>query len=225
MDNNLEIWEKVFQENEWGKYPSLPVIRFIAKNFYKVKDRKEIKILEIGSGSGANLWFCAREGFSVIALEGSQTAIDRMNTRFEIDKMENNIQDVYCGDYLKTLDKIEDSSIDAVIDCESLCCNPFDYSKEVIEKCFQKLKKGGKFLSQTFAEGTWGFEGEECDYHAVIPTSGPLSGKGFNRYTTKDDIEKLYKLETNLIEKVERQEYYHTETNVVKEWVIELKKI
>ena len=74
--DNLEIWEKIFQENEWGKYSSVPVIRFIARNFYKVKDRKNIKILEIGSGTGANLWFCAREGFSVIALEGSQTAFE-----------------------------------------------------------------------------------------------------------------------------------------------------
>jgi hypothetical protein len=80
-------------------------------------------------------------------------------------------------------------------------------------------------MSLTFAEGTWGMDGEECDYHAVMPKDGPMDGKGFSRYTTKGDIEKLYKLENNIIERVERQEYFHTEQDIVKEWIIELRKI
>lgn len=80
-------------------------------------------------------------------------------------------------------------------------------------------------MSLTFDEGTFGLSGEACDYHAVIPSTGPMSGKGFSRYTTRADIEKLYKLENNIIERVERQEYYYNEKNVVKEWIIELKKV
>lgn len=225
QNENLEVWEKIFQYNEWGKYPSVPVIRFVARNFYKVKNRKEIKILEIGSGTGANLWFCAREGFSVIGLEGSQTAIDRMENRFKDENLTSFIIDMKAGDYFNTLDEIEDNSIDAIIDSESLCCNPFSYCQQVIAKSFDKLKSGGVFMSLTFAEGTWGFGGCEVDYHAEMPTTGPLGGKGFNRYTTRDDIEKLYKLENNIIERVERQEYFHSEEEIVKEWIIELKKI
>ncbi len=140
---NLQVWEKVFQENEWGKYPSIPVIRFIARNFYKVKNRKEIKILEIGSGTGANLWFCVREGFSVMALEGSQIGIDRMISRFNNEGLSSFIADIKVGDYFNTLDEIEDNSIDAIIDSESLYCNSFDRSKEIVVKCFNKLKAGG----------------------------------------------------------------------------------
>ena len=80
-------------------------------------------------------------------------------------------------------------------------------------------------MSLTFTENTWGLSGETCDYHAVIPSSGPMSGLGFNRYTTHDDIEKLYKLNNNIIERVERQEYFYSEEEIVKEWIIELKKI
>ena len=83
MNKNLEIWEDIFQNNEWGKYPSLAVVRFVARNFYKVPNRKDIRILELGCGTGANLWYCAREGFSVIGLDGSKTAINRMIDRFE----------------------------------------------------------------------------------------------------------------------------------------------
>lgn len=224
QNENLEVWEKIFQYNEWGKYPSVPVIRFVARNFYKVQNRKDIKILEIGSGTGANLWFCAREGFSVIGLEGSQTAVDRMNKRFKDENLSSYIIDTKVGDYFSRLDEIENNSIDAIIDSESLYCNSFTRSKEIIAKCFDKLKKGAVMMSLTFADGTFGLNGQECDYHAVIPNTGPMRGKGFSRYTTRDDIEKLYKLENNIIERVERQEYFHSEEEIVKEWIIELRK-
>lgn len=29
------IWEKVFKDNEWGKYPGENLIQFVARNFYK----------------------------------------------------------------------------------------------------------------------------------------------------------------------------------------------
>lgn len=225
INKNLETWEKIFQSHEWGKYPSIPVIRFMARNFYSVKNRKEIKILEIGSGTGANLWYCAREGFSVIALEGSQTGIERMKKRFEAENLTPYLLDVKQGDYYYTLDEIEDSSIDGIIDSESLSCNPFDRAREIIVKCFKKLKLNGLMLSITFAEGTWGLEGEECDYHATYPTVGPLANKGFTRYTTYDDINKLYKLHNNVIERIERQEYYYIEQHAVKQWVIEVRRI
>ncbi|EAI4546039.1 SAM-dependent methyltransferase, partial [Campylobacter jejuni] len=37
--NNSTLWENIFSQKEWGKYPSENLIRFIAKNFYNVKDR------------------------------------------------------------------------------------------------------------------------------------------------------------------------------------------
>ena len=140
MEENLQIWEKIFQEREWGKYPALPVVRFVARNFYKVPNRKDVKILEVGSGIGANLWYCAKEGFSVIALEGSKTAIDIMHKRFESDGLKENVFFSEAGDYFNTLDSVEDGTIDAAIDVESLICNDFDRTREIIKKIFKKLK-------------------------------------------------------------------------------------
>lgn len=224
-NNNLVIWEDIFKNNEWGKYPSLSVIKCISRNFYKYQDRKSIKILEIGSGTGANLWFCAREGFSIYALEGSQTAIETMESRFKEEGLIQYIQKNYPGDYLHTLDNIEDNTIDAILDIESLYCNNFEKSQKIIEKCFNKLKSGGVMLSQTFADGTYGIKGEEIDYHAVIPIEGPMAGKGFTRYTTKDDIKKLYKIDNNEITNIERLEQHLNNGQIIKEWIIELKKI
>lgn len=224
-NKNLDIWEDVFKNNEWGKYPSVVVIKFIAKNFYKVKDRKDIKILEIGSGTGANLWFCAREGFSVYAIDGSKTAVERMQTRFKEEGLDSNVVSAKVGDYFDKLDTYEDDYFDAVIDYESLYCNPFSKTHEIIKKVFSKLKKDGRMLSVTFGEGTFGIDGEEIDHHAVIPTNGPMAGKGFTRYTTQEDIKKLYKLSNNSISNIERQEQHFSNGEVIKEWIIELQKI
>ena len=76
-------WERIFSENEYGKYPSEELIRFVAINYYKVPNRNEIKILEIGSGTGPNLWYLAREGFRVVGVEGSHIGVERTKKRLQ----------------------------------------------------------------------------------------------------------------------------------------------
>lgn len=44
-----KVWDNIFKNKEWGKYPNEELIRFIARNFYKVKDRKQKNI-------GGGLW-------------------------------------------------------------------------------------------------------------------------------------------------------------------------
>ena len=221
---NLEIWEKIFQENEWGKYPALAVVKFIARNFYTAKERGEIKILEIGAGVGANLWFCAREGFRVYAIDGSDTAISQMRERFHQEQLPLEEEQLKVGDYYEKLDSFEDEYFDAILDVESLYCNSFTKTQEIVQKAFKKLKPKGIMLSQTFADGAYGLEGEEIDYHALSPKSGPMAYKGFTRYTTRDDIDTIYKLNTNEITNIERQELHLHNGEVIKEWLIELKK-
>ena len=72
--NNSKIWEETFVKKEWGKYPSIPLVKFIASNFYEVADRSHIRILEIGCGTGANIWFMAKEGFQVYGIDFSQSS-------------------------------------------------------------------------------------------------------------------------------------------------------
>ena len=224
MQDNLQVWDDIFQQKEWGKYPPIALVKFIATNFYGATTRKDVKILEVGSGPGANLWYCAREGFSVYALDGSQTAIDRMIQRFKEEGLEDNLIDVQVGDYYSSLDGIEDNTFDAVIDCESLYCNDFEKTRQIVKKIFDKLKKGGTLFSMTFADGTWGTDGEEIGYHGVRPQIGPLGGTGYGRYTTRNDIDEQYKLGNNQIINIERQDLYLMNQEVIKEWLIEVQK-
>lgn len=224
-ENNLKLWEEVFKTQSWGQYPPVSLIKFIAKNFYKTPIRKNIKILELGCGAGANLWYIAREGFTVYGIDGSPTAAQSTLKKLQDDGLAGQIGAVKAGDYYNLLAEFDDGYFDAIIDIESLYCNPFERTREIIQLAFDKLKPNGLMFSQTFAQGTYGLDGDEVDYHAVIPTDGPMSGKGFSRYTSKDDIEKLYKLDCNIISNVERQELHFSDGHAIKEWLIELKKI
>lgn len=222
--NNSEIWDNIFINNEWGRYPPASLVKFVARNFYKVTDRKLVKILEIGSGPGANLWFMAREGFTVYGIDFSQIACERIIKRLNIENLSDRVGGVLIGDYAEKLSEFQDSYFDAIIDVESLYCNSFEHSRKIVKICFTKLKPGGLMFSQTFSDKTWGLQDKEVEYHALFPTEGPCTQAGYSRYTTREDIDKLYKLENNHIRNIELQQLHLSNGKSISEWIIEVEK-
>ncbi|MCW1698988.1 class I SAM-dependent methyltransferase, partial [Campylobacter jejuni] len=103
-----------------------------------VKDRSKINILELGLGTGANLWFCAKEGFSVSGIEWSKTGVERFKQRLENENLSHRIQEIKIGDYEQKLDEFKDESFDAWIDGYSLAYNDFKKTKIIIEKAIKK---------------------------------------------------------------------------------------
>ena len=103
-------WEDIHSTQEWGAYPSEHIIRFIARNYYKL-ERSNVKILDFGCGAGAHAWYLAREGFDVYAFDGSQSAIKRAQARLEREGL---------SAYLKVADALDtgypDDFFDAVVD-------------------------------------------------------------------------------------------------------------
>jgi len=221
---NSEVWEGIFASRESGKYPPISLVRFIAKNYYATNDRSSIKILEIGSGAGPNIWYLVREGFTAFGIDSSPTGCEKTTARIRNDGLDQGRFKVLVGDYLEKIDYFDDNYFDAIIDIESLYLNSFEDSKKMIEKCFSKLKHGGLLFSQTFSEKTSGLHGEEITYHVVKPVDGPLKNTGFARYTTKSDIHSLYKQENNSIKGIELQELNTVNGDLISEWLIEIEK-
>lgn len=60
------VWDKICENQQWGKYPAESLIRFVARNYYQSKERSNVSILELGCGPGGNLWYLAREGFCLL---------------------------------------------------------------------------------------------------------------------------------------------------------------
>ena len=138
-----KIWEKIFKNNEWGKYPGEELIRFVAKNFYSRSNANEITILEVGCGPGANLWYCAREGFTIFGIDGSNTAIKNCKTRLD-DEVPGWNGELTVGDINKL--PYENKKFDLVIDNECLSCNSISNSKKIILEIKRVLKNDGKMI-------------------------------------------------------------------------------
>lgn len=218
------IWEEIFKKQPWGKYPSEPLIRLIAKNFYQVPNRSDIKILEVGSGPGANLWYCAREGFTVFGIEGSETALKLAKARLD-NEVKNWKGSLKIGDICQM--DFQDNFFDCVIDIECLYCLKKKDLNLAIKEIYRVLKPGGIFISRAFGKSTIGFEtGEKIEENTFICDVGPLKGKGISRFIDLDDIERFYPEKYFVTKSVESTSYtLNNRKHTVQEWMIEKSKV
>lgn len=182
-------WETIHQKEELGKYPSEYLIRVIAGNFYKVPDRRKIKILEIGCGKGAQIWYLANEGFDIYGIDGSPTAIMSAKKRLKKDNLSAALM---VGDVIR-LD-YPDMYFDCVIDVECLMGNDWDSSRRIIEEVQRVLKTDGLFFSQTFTDNTY-----VGKHHKTVGKNtyrniddGDLARKRLLRVLAEEDIPVLY---------------------------------
>lgn len=183
------VWEEVFKEQGWGMYPDPNVIRFIARNFYNVSDRKQIKVLDVGAGTGANSWFVAREGFDAYAIDGSKEGMRVFNERLQT---ENLTAHTAVGDVINL--PYESQTFDALIDGLCVCHNSLENMKRIISEEYRVLKSGGKMLAMLFGTGTYlGENPDEIEPNTFVNVqAGILTGKGLFHLTTEDEILELY---------------------------------
>ncbi len=180
------IWQEIYERGSaLNRYPFDQVVSFIYRNYPRNKPKECTKILEIGCGAGNNLWFAAREGFSVTGVDGSPSAIDYARQRF---KDENLTADLRVLDF-STL-PFDDSSFDFVIDRAALTCSSTEEASKTISEIHRVLVPRGLFFfnpysdhHSSFTSGTPG----PGDITTNI-TGGTLTGIGPIRFYGKRDI-------------------------------------
>jgi SAM-dependent methyltransferase len=217
------VWEDVFSRQSWGKYPGEDLIRFVARNFYSVPERSAVRILEVGSGPGANLWFLAREGFATYGIEGSPTAARLSRQRLDAEcrgwSEEPARGDVVVGDITKL--RWPADYFHAVIDCEAVYCNDFEDSRRIYREMHRVTRPGGRLFVRTFATGTWGDgSGRQLGPRRFIADAGPLAGKGPSRFSTREELPALLAPwvpgEINLLTRT-----VDSQQHSIHEWIIE----
>nr|WP_308656077.1 class I SAM-dependent methyltransferase [uncultured Agathobacter sp.] len=182
--NTHEAWEKIHKSKNWGAYPSEHIIRFVARNYYNT-DRKNIKILDFGCGTGANSWYLAREGFDTYAFDISECAIEKLLMKFESENLKI---------HAKTMDGLfldyDDNYFDAVIDNVSIFSNKSKDIKQMYGKVYDILKNGGKFITVVFDKETTGYgtghEVEPGTYEGI--DKGRLQGIGYRHFFDRDEL-------------------------------------
>lgn len=213
------IWDQVFASREWGRYPPLELVRFVARHYYGSDPRGAVRILEVGCGTGANLWYLAREGFNAWGVDGSASALAKAADRL---RQEGLRADLRQGDICDLSQIYAAGTFDAVIDVACLWCNPADDVRRIARQIFEVLAPGGRVFSMLLAQGSYGEElGRE-----VAPATftdipdGPLAGTGVNHFFSESEARRVFEDFASLkVEYTVRS--MDAQTHLLKLWVVE----
>ncbi len=134
-------WEEFYKKSGGNEYPETAVVRFIARNFYKSNNRNEIKILDLGCGTGANLWYLSREGFSAFGIDGSKTAIERSGEKLDRESLNANL---LLGDFQNL--PYDSDFFDAVLDITSIQHNDDASIRKIVAEVHRVMKPQGKYF-------------------------------------------------------------------------------
>lgn len=183
-----DFWEQRYRDGARQDYPWSQVVSFVMRHHDRTKPRGQTTVLEIGCGTGANLWFAAREGFRVIGFDASPAAIEHARARFKADGLEGTF---HVASFAQM--QLGQASVNMVIDRASLTCVPLPQMKEAIAKIQTALRPGGVFLTTPYSATTVGINAgpRPDDKHHTDITQGRAAGYGGLSYLDSDDIKSL----------------------------------
>ncbi len=140
----VEFYDAPYREKGFAaqrKYPNEPMLRFLSTL------PRGGKVLEIGCGSGANLWAIAKEGFDADGFDISPTAIALCHQTLDSHSVN---ACVWKGDFHERQNCTV--KYDAIIDVQ--CLQHTDRKEVVIAEVRRLLKRDGKFFSYHLTEGS-----------------------------------------------------------------------
>jgi len=141
-----QTWEKIYGSGQMiNKYPYTMVVSLCMNYFsnLNMEERKKIKILDLGCGTGNNTSFFAKEGFDVTGIDASKSAIEYASKRFEKDNLSARFKVME----FNQIDELEKGYYDLVLDREALYTMPLIQIKEIVKKVRYLLKNNGLLIS------------------------------------------------------------------------------
>jgi SAM-dependent methyltransferase len=174
------------------RYPNEELCRFMGRHYFGVPSerRQDVRILELGCGSGANLWMIAREGFSAHGLDLSSEAVSLCARMLE---SYGAGADLRVGDMTRT--GYPDRWFDAVVDVFSSYCLDNQGHAAFLDEIARILKPGGRFFSYTPGQGSDAFKNpgpsekiDDSTLDGVHRPDAPYYGNFYPyRFTTPQD--------------------------------------
>lgn len=217
------IWEEKYSQGHAERYPWDIVVSFLFRNYPRHKERHEIKILEIGCGTGSNLWFAAREGFQVSGIDGSVSAIEYAKKRFEKEELTG---DLRVGDFTQL--PFESNSFDLVIDRGAITCCGLSGGQKAVAEVWRVLVVGGKFLCNPYSDRHSSYVSGKhgADGLTVEISDGTLTGVGQICFYGRRDVETLFAEGWNILslQHLEWTEQSQPKYTVHAEWRVIAKK-
>lgn len=143
------FYENSYESSGFGaqrRYPNEELMRFMGRTLFSVppEKRKGMRILEVGCGSGGNLWAIAREGFDAYGIDLSSEGIDLCRQM---------MKGWGCSATLRAGDMTdlpyESGFFDVVVDVFSSNCLPEIEFTRYLAGVARVLRPGGKYFSYT----------------------------------------------------------------------------
>jgi ubiquinone/menaquinone biosynthesis C-methylase UbiE len=157
MSDTAEFYEKIYKSTGYDaqrRYPNEELCRFMGRRYFNLpRDRRaEVKILEVGCGSGANLWMIADEGFDAFGLDLSKEGVELCRRLLNQKRLKATIvaEDM-------TATSLESGHFDAIIDVFSSNSLQENSYLDFVSETKRLLKSGGRFFSYTPSQASDAF--------------------------------------------------------------------
>lgn len=178
------------------RYPNEALIQFLAANYFSLplKKRRKIRILELGCGSGANLWMLAKESFDVYGVDIAPTGIKLAKKMM---KLWNASAKLKTGN-MRKLD-FPDNFFDVIVDVVSVQHVDLKGHNEIYREVYRCLKPGGLFFQWHLGAKSVSFiesKGEKTDKLTVNKIANPdvpFYGCGLICFLTAKEAERMLK--------------------------------
>jgi ubiquinone/menaquinone biosynthesis C-methylase UbiE len=213
------IWEDKYATGHAQRYPWDTVVSFVLRNAPRDRPRANVRILEVGCGTGGNLGFVAAEGFRAAGIDASESAIATAGRQLA----DRGLQaDLKVADFVDL--PFETSSFDMVIDRGALTCCARSVIDIAISEVARVTKPGGMFLFTPYGDSDSSVAaGQVMDDGTVSEvTGGALAGVGQITFLSRLDIVRMLADQWRILSKVRREdcEMHDNQYWVRAEWIV-----
>lgn len=209
MSNSVNVFDEQYLSKGVGAqrlYPNDGLLCFLGGHGFFGKDNSGIRVLEVGCGSGANLWMLAKEGFDVYGLDASEEGIrlakEHLNRKWNVDaKLQVGLFDSL---------PYEDNFFDIVIDVVSMQHMDLSTSRKALKEINRVLKSEGLFYSYRLSDHSVmyfnnGSNKLDCaTIENIALNDQPLSNNGIISFWSPNLVLHEYGLANLNVESVER---------------------
>ena len=180
MARTTNTWNTIFQQNGViyvEPHEDMPTIVQLLRN------KKAMRILDLGCGSGRHVVHLAQGGFSVHGFDNSPEGIELARQWLSREELE---ADLVIGDMSEGL-PYEDEFFDAVISIQVIHHAKLRIIRKVVREIARVLRKNG-FVFVTVTLLQKGHEGamEEIEPNTFVPQSGPEKGMPHHRFSARE---------------------------------------
>jgi len=182
------LWEEKYRDGHAQRYPWDHIVSLVMRSRKRDRPNAETSLLEVGCGTGGNLWFAAREGFSVAGIDGSASAIEYARRRFAAEGLRG---DLRVGDFGAL--PFADASFDLVFDRAALTCCGYSAAATAVAEIHRVLAPGRRFYFNPYSDRhssrDSGIPGQDGLVLGI--DSGTLVGAGQICFYSRQDVLRL----------------------------------